>query len=483
LIRQLLTEGMLIGVFGGGLGLLVGQVFLKGFLALNPMSRTRVDDASLNLVVLGFAVLIGIVASLVFGVIPATQASRGALHASLQESGKSAGGFVRKGIREWLVGAEVTLAVILLATAGLMARSFLRLIEVDPGFRAESVLTFEALLPGSRYPDDASQIRFFQQLTDRLGALPGVEASGAISYLPLGGGENMGGFLVEGDSPPEEGNTPVTERRWVTPGYFAALGIPIQQGRVFTPADTMDQLKVCVINATMVKQFFHGDSPIGRRVKAGGAWRTVVGMVADVRSSSLEKKVRPQLYIPNAQWAWGAMTVAVRTKNNPASMVEAARAELRAIDPFLPVANIRTMEQVVSKATSARRFNMALLAFFAGAALLLTALGIYGVVAFFAGQRRREIGIRMALGAQPRNVFKLILREGTRLVIYGTLVGLALSLATARLVAGQLYGVAPTDPLTFASIFALLLATALAACWLPARRAAKVDPMVALRYE
>ncbi len=387
------------------------------------------------------------------------------------------------------MAAEVALALVLLTTAGLMVRSFLRVQAVQPGFQSDSVVVFDVSVPSSRYPTDASQIQFFQQLIARLDALPNVRAAGAISYLPLGGGENIGSFVVEGEPPVNAGREPRAERRWVTPGYFAAMGIPIREGRVFTPRDSMDQPRVVVINETLARQFLRASSgskpadALGRRINAGGAWRTVVGVVADVKSGSLEKEVGPQLYIPHAQWPWSSMSVVVHTDAHPRALASAARAEMKALNPQLPAANMRTMDQVMSRASSSRRFNMALLTFFAVTALLLTAIGIYGVVAFLVTRRRREIGIRIALGARRGDVLWLVLRQGMTPVTIGATAGLAASLLASRLVASQLFGVSPSDPLTLATISALLLIAAVLACWLPAYRASKAHPLVALRSD
>jgi predicted permease len=326
-------------------------------------------------------------------------------------------------------------------------------------------------------------VLLFDQLTARLDALPAVHAAGAISFLPLGGGENTGRFAIEGDPEAPPGHEPMAERRIVTPGYFAAMGIPVRRGRVFTSHDTRDQPRVVVINERMATQYFRDRDPIGRRLRVGGAWRTVVGVVSDVKSSALESDVPPQLYLPHAQWAWARMSVVLHTEGNPLAHVSAVRAELKALDPALAAINIQTMMQVVSKAGSARRFNMALLAFFSAAALLLTMIGIYGVVAFLVGRRRREIGIRMALGAQRVDILRLVLRQGMIPVALGALGGLAGGIGTSRLVASQLYGVSSTDPLTLITIVGLLTGAALFACWLPARRATNVAPVEALRCD
>jgi len=482
LMRQLLTECLLLAMLGAGLGLLVAEGCLKTFLALNPVTHSRLAEASLDPVALGFTAFVAVMTSAVCGLIPALQASRLDLRTSLQESGRGAGGAVRERVRGWLVGAEVALALVLLMIASLMVRSFLRVQAVHPGFRSDSVLAFDVQL-NARYSDGASQVMFFERLVARLEALPGVRAAGAISYLPLGGGENIGRFIVEGEPPASPGQEPHAERRWVTPGYFATMGIPLRQGRGFTLRDADGQPKVVVINETMAKKYFSNRDPVGRRLNAGGAWRTVVGVVSDVRSASLEKEVNPQLYLPNAQWPWGGMTIVVHTEGDPLALASAARNELKSLDALIPAAKMRTMEQVLSSATAVRRFNMALLAFFAVAALLLTLVGIYGVVAFLVGRQSREIGIRIALGAQRRDVLRLVLQQGMKPVAFGSVAGLAGSLAVSRLVASQLYGVSPADPLTLTSIIVLLVSAVLLACWLPARRAARVDPMVALRHD
>lgn len=482
LIRQLLTECLLLGLLASGVGLAIAYACLRAFLVLNPLTYSRLDEASLDPAALGFAVAIALVTSVVFGVVPALQSTDFDPRGSFRESRGGGDGGVRERVRTALVAAEVALALLLLTTAGLMVRSVLRVQAVEPGFRSDGVLVFDLQLPAS-YSSEASQVLLFDQLTARLDALPAVHAAGAISFLPLGGGQNMGRFAVEGDPQAPPGHEPMAERRIVTPGYFAAMGVPVRRGRVFTSHDTRDQPRVVVINETMATQYFRDRDPIGRRLRAGGAWRTVVGVVSDVKSSALESVVPPQLYLPHAQWAWARMSVVLHTEGNPLAHVSVVRAELKALDPALPAANIRTMTQVVSKAGSVRRFNMALLAFFSVAALILTMIGIYGVVAFLVGRRSGEIGIRMALGAQRVDILRLVLRQGMIPVGLGALGGLAGSLATSRLVASQLYGVSSTDPLTLITIVGLLGGAALFACWLPARRATKVAPVEALRCD
>jgi putative ABC transport system permease protein len=483
LVRQVLAECVLLGAIGTGVGLLIALGCLRAFLALYQVTHSRLEDASLNPTSLGFAVVITVMTSIMFGLLPAIQASRIDLARSIQASGRGEAGAIREGVRAWLVAAEVALALVLLMAAGLMVRSFLRVQAVHPGFRYGSVLTVDLQLPGARYSSDSSKVAFFQQLISRLEALPGISASGAISYLPLSGGENMGSFVVEGEPPSNPGKEPSAERRWVIPGYFAAMGIPIRKGRVFTFRDSLGQPPVLVVNDTLARQFFGLRDPVGHRLRVAGDWRTVVGVVSDVKSASLESDVRPQIYLAYAQDPWPPMTIVLRTEVNPLAAAPAVRGELKSLDPLLPAANMRSMEQVVSNATSTRRFNMALLAFFAVTALFLTITGIYGVAAFLVGRRRREIGIRMALGAQRRDILRLVLQQGMRPVALGSLAGIAGCTVATRFVASQLYSISTSDPLTIAVILSLLFATALMACWFPARRAADVHPIVALRDE
>jgi putative ABC transport system permease protein len=362
LIRQLLTECFLLAALGSALGLLFAAAALRVVLALHPAIHSRLSDAHLDPMVLGFTALTALVTSAIFGLVPARQASRIDLRDSLQEGGRGAVGPVREGLRAGLVAAEVALAIVLLAVAGLMVRSLVRVQAIQPGFRPDAVLAFDVQLPSAKYPDEAAQTAFFRQLTSRLEEIPDVRAAGAVSFLPLGGGENMGSFAVEGEPPVSPGNEPTAERRLVTPGYFAALGIPIRRGRVFQPTDTADQPRVVVINETLARRFFASHDPVGLRMKVGRAeravWRIVVGVVADVKSGSLERDVRPQLYLPHAQWTWAGMTVVLRTEGNPLALLPAARRELKSLDPFLPAANVRTMQQVLAKASSVRRFNL-----------------------------------------------------------------------------------------------------------------------------
>ena len=486
LLRQLLTESLLLSGFGCAFGLLVGFGCLRVFLQFNPLGYSRLNDASIDPSVFAFAVIVTLATGIAFGIIPALQGTKLDLRESLNVDGRSAGS-IRRHVRGWLVGSQVALAIILLMGAGLMVRSFLRVQALKPGFRPDSVLAFDVQLPSAKYGFDSKQAAFFSQLLAHLEVLPGVRAAGATSFLPLSGGENMGGFTIEGALPARPGENPVVERRGGTPGYFSALGIPVRAGRVVAAADSAGQPLVVVINETMARQFFNSENPIGKRIRVApsesGPWRTVIGVVSDVRSRSLEAEPRAQIYLPHAQNPWGSMTVVLLAQGDPAALASSARLELRALDPSLPAAQMRTMRQVVASATRTRRFNMALLVLFAGTALFLTMIGIYGVVSYLASRQQREIGIRLALGANREDVLRLIFQQGMKPVFLGSMAGLAGSLGTSRLIASQLYEVSSTDPLTLAIIVMLVFAAALLACWLPARRAARIDPMVALRHE
>jgi putative ABC transport system permease protein len=486
-VRQLLTESVLLSALGGCLGLLSAQWCIRLVLPLGPATLSRLDSVSLNATVLGYTLLIAFLTGVVFGLIPAFQISKVNLRDSLNAGGRGSESPTRHVVRDWLIAGEVALAVVLLLGAGLLVRSLLNIQAVDPGFEAASVLTFDVSLPPSRYANDTRRIAFNRQLVTRLEALPNALAAGAISFLPLGGGENYAMFGVEG-TPVTPGQEPVAQRRVVTPGYFAALGITVQSGRTFTERDDANQPAVVVINETMARHFFDQTPPVGRRLRLGPAnsndsWRTVVGVVRDVKSHTLEAEVLPQLYLPLEQWSRSDMSFVLKVEGDPLALVAAICAEAKALDPYLPLAKIRTMEQVVVTATSARRFNAVLMGFFGVTAMLLTLAGLYGVIAYLVQRRVREIGIRMALGAARSNILRLILAQGMKPVGMGCAIGLIASIALTRLMRTLLFGVSPTDPLTFALVAVLLTLVALLACCLPALRATKVDPMVALRHE
>jgi len=488
IVRQILAESLLLSLLGSGLGLFFAALCLRLVVLLSPANLSRLENVSLNATVVLFTLLIALLTGIVFGLLPALQMSRINLRDSLNEGGRGADSPVSHAVRNWLIAGEVALAVVLLVGAGLLVRSLLRVQAIDPGFKATSVLTFDLSLPNSRYADDARRAAFYQTLFTRLTALPGVHEAGAISYLPLGGGDNRGSFAIEG-APDLSDQEYVTERRAVTPSYFAALNISVQRGRDFTPEDDHNHPPVVVINETLARRYFGDADPVGRRLRLGrtntnNRWRTIVGVVRDVKSETLETETRPQTYLPPTQWSHSdTMSVVVQVEGDPLALVSAVRAETKALDPYLPLANVRTLAQVMTATTSARRFNVILLGLFAGTALLLTVVGLYGVIAYLVGRRVREIGIRLALGAGPTAILRLILTQGMKPVIVGGAIGLLAALALTRWMQSLLFGVSATDPLTFILIPLLLASVALLACWVPARRAIKVDPMIALRSE
>jgi putative ABC transport system permease protein len=388
-------------------------------------------------------------------------------------------------LRSLLVVAEVAAAFVLLIGAGLMIKSLLNLQRVDAGLRPENVLTLSVTLPDSKYPTPQSRAPFFQRLLERVSALPGAQAAGVINLLPM---QNWGwnsDFQIEGRTPFPSGKAPIVENRTVSPDYFRAMGIPLAAGRFLTDQDNEKSERVTLINQTFAQRYFPNEDPIGRRINAGvGGWMTIVGIVGDVKQAGLANSVRIEHYAPHAQiQISNTMCLVVRTSSDPTALAAAIRRETQAIDPAQPVFNIKTMETVIAESVSDRRLNMVLLGVFSGLALLLAVIGIYSVMSYTVTQSTRELGIRMALGAQARDVLKLVVGQGVTLAAIGLVIGLIAAFALTRLMATLLFGVGATDPLTFAGVSALLIVVALLACVIPARRATKVDPMVALRHE
>src|SRR6266568_819919 len=481
IVRQLMTESVLLSVGGCGV-----QVIL----ALSPPNIPRLTETTLDGRVFLFSLFISLATGVIFGLAPAWYASKVNLSEALNaesRSGTPAGGHRTHSL---LVIIEVALAVVLLSGAGLMLQSFMRLLAVDLGFKPQRVAAFDVGLNGARYADVARQRQFYREARERLVKVPGVRAAAAISNLPLGGVENLSFLFIEGTPPPSAGNEPLAENRKITPGYFETMCVSLLRGRDFTDKDGPDPPTVCIVNESIARTFFSGADPIGKRLKMARAdeeqhpWFTIIGVARDVRSYGLDVKPRPQIYTTVEQNTDNEMTLLVRAETMPAASLERAiRAEMKSLDPALPLANFRTMESLVANAVARPRFTTFLLSLFAITALLLTAVGLYGVVAYATSQRTREIGIRIALGAGGGNVLALVVRQGMLPAVIGLAIGLAGALTLTRLLANQLYEVKATDPLTFLGVTAVLLLVALAACFLPARRAATTDPMVVLRHQ
>jgi putative ABC transport system permease protein len=419
-----------------------------------------------------------------FGLLPAWLLSSTDLRSALQGGGRSFGGGSLR-LRSALVVAEISLALVLLIGAGLLIKSFWQLVNVETGFDARNVLTVEMQLPEKEYKEEPRAAAFYDQLIGRIRTLPGVYSAGAVNTLPMRG-FFMQGLEVEGTPPLAPGQRPITAFRVITPGYFAALGIPLLNGRVFQETDRAGTSAVVVIDRATARQHWPDSDALGKRIKLGGPqdpWMTVVGVVGDVRYHGLDSRIFPTIYVPHGQVPFRRMMVAVRTTGEPLALVPAVKGQIAAIDRNLPVSKIQTMEQIVAESVTPQRFNLTLLGTFAALALLLAAVGIYGVISYAVTRRRNEIGIRMALGARARDVTRLVIGQGMRLTLLGVALGLVGALALTRVLRVLLFNVSATDPLTFAAIALLLTTVALIACWLPARRATRVDPLNALRHE
>ena len=486
IIRQLLTESTLLALAGGVLGLLLAYEGIQVLVALNPGDIPRVKEINLDFYVLSWTILLSVLTGVLSGLAPALQVSKPNLNETLQEGGRGADpGATRHRVRNLLVIMEVAVSLVLLTGAGLLIKSFINLQRVNPGFNSENILTMRVSLPSYKYAEPDQKQGFTTELLQRVKHLPGVESAAVSTALPLSTDEAASSFTVEGQPPPTDGNFPIANFRTVSPDYFHVLHIPVVKGRVFTDADTKDVQSVAVINQTMARTVFGDQDAIGKRIFIGGDTKPseIVGIVGDVRHSSLEAELKPEMYVSYRQVPVGFFTLAVRSTLEPTSMVGAVRNEVLAIDKDQPVSAVKTMSEMRSNSLASLRFNTVALSIFAGLGLILAAVGIYGVMAYSVGQRTHEIGIRMALGAQPSAVMGLVLRQGMLLVLIGVVVGLALSFGMTRIMSSLLYGVTATDPVTFLSVAVTLSLVALLANYIPARRATKVDPLVALRDE
>jgi putative ABC transport system permease protein len=483
-IRQLLTESLVLAAAGGLVGLLMASWILDALRGSIPEFLFRVIPALQNLgihtPVLAICLGVTLVTGLAFGLVPAVRLSRSVSATLREETATTASRSLTGAV---LVGVEVMLSVVLLVGAGLLLRSFWNLTEVDPGFRPKGVMVMETSLPSEHYPDAVTRRAFFDELRRRIAALPGVTAAGWVSSLPLSTSNDTVTFRVEGRTA-EPGETPRADLRIASPGYFEALDLARVAGRGITEGDDAEAPPVAVVNQVFAEKYLDGDA-LGKNLRLGDEETSfrVVGVVGDVRHWDLTQKPRPEIYAPLAQATWAQMSLAVRTQGDPTKLFAAVRAQVAALDPDQPVFRLSTLEAFIARSLYLPSLSALLMGVFAGVALLLSAVGLAGVVAYAVGRRRKEIGIRMALGARPAQVVRLVTGQGMLAVAAGSLLGLGAALAAGRLLAGQLFGVEPRDPWTFGTVTAVLVAVALFASWLPARNATRVDPRQTLQGE
>jgi putative ABC transport system permease protein len=486
LIRQLLTESVVLAVCGGVAGVILARWGLDALLSLAPTSLPRISEIHLNFGVLLFSLALSVVTGLLFGIAPALLAARADVNEALKQGtrGSTEGG-ARGRLRSALVVIEVTFALVLLGGAGLLARSFMQLTHVDPGFVPENATLLRLSLPQKKYPEKDQQIAFANALLERVKNLPGVQATGITHSMPLAG-DYVLTFNIEGRPAIAPSDLPSTNYYAVTPDYFRAMGIRLVRGRGFTPQDDARAPHVAVINETMARQFFPNEDPIGKRINIQNGpdtWREIVGIVGDIKQYGLDKATSLQSYEPFAQAPFNSLNMVIRTTGSPAALLSALRAEVYAVDKDQPVGTIRPLEEIVADSIARQRFAMTLLTVFSAVALVIAAVGIYGVMAYNVVQRTGEFGIRMALGAQQGDVLRLVLTQGGKLIGLGLLIGLLATLAASRAMGSMLFNTSAYDPLTLASITLLLAAVALIACFFPANRATKVNPIEALRVE
>jgi putative ABC transport system permease protein len=480
-VRQLLSESLLLAIAGGAAGLWLARWGVELLLAIAPDNLPRAYDIRLDTRVAGFTLLVSLLTGIVFGLLPALQAAKTNLGVTLKEGGRDAAGLLRRRLRGALIVSEVALAFVLLIGAGLLIRSFARLTAVDPGLDPRGVLTMDIPLPFTKYRDGRS-MAFFQQTLERVQALPGVEAAATVSPLPLSGAHGSVSFAIDGRPPAQTFNA---GSRTISPDFFKTFRVSLIKGRLLAESDGAEAPPVVVVNESLARNYFANQDPLGKRITLLGDTRTreIVGVVGDVKHSALDEEAKREIYFPMAQFPTLFMSLAVRASGDPMQMVAAVRGQVWTVDKDQPISNIETMERLIAKSVAPRRFNLLLLGVFALVGLALAAVGLYGVMSYTVTQRTREIGVRMAMGAQPGDVLRLVIGEGMKLAFIGALLGLGGALALTRLLKTLLFDVSATDPLTFIVIAAVLIIVALLACWIPAQRATKVDPLIALRCD
>ena len=492
LLRQLLTESLLIAILGCGIGILLARWCVHLLVAFNPADIPRLDQVSVDGTTLIFVTAIGFFTALLFGIAPALKFSRPNLQRSLKEAGPTLAGTTSHRLRGALVVTEIALAVVLLIGAGLLMRSFVTLINVDPGFAIDRVASLQVFI-WDRYTTPDQRRAYVAETLQRIEQMPDVEAAGITTALPILESSAMTSvpISIDGQPPRPAGQEPVAQNSIATAGYFNAIGARLLRGRLFNQFDTGSSLRVAVINDTMAKRYWPNEDPIGRKfsLRSGGRSEPgpvtleIAGIVSDLRQDGLDKNPRPEFFRPHAQAPSGSLIYVIRTRSDAAALIPALRASIWKTSPGQPFYSVTTMDRLVSDSLKARRFNVALLGAFAGLALMLALTGVYGVMSFVMRQRTHEIGVRVALGAKARDIATLVLKHGFRLAIIGTVIGALAAFALTRLMSALLFGVTATDPATFAAVAVLIPVIALIACYIPARRAMKVDPLVALRYE
>lgn len=489
IVRQLLTESLFLALLGGVAGLALAKWGLDLLLLLAPENLPRMSQVSLDGRVLGFTFLLTLLTGLVFGLVPALQASNPNLNEAMKDGGRGATEGKRgRLIRNSLVVVEVASALVLLIGAGLMIKSFWRLQHTNPGFNAQNVMTARVALPQRKYPESKQQEAFFTQLLEKLEATPGVQSVGASTLIPLDGDDYIAGFEIQDRPSPAPGQGQSTIFTAISDGYFKAMGIPLIRGRLFDKRDSSNSPHVALINETMAKKIFPNEEPIGKRITFGNrddasAWYEIVGVVGDVRHYSLDQPAPLQTYEPYTQQTFSYMSLAVRTTGDPAALGPAIRNQVHALDAEQPVANMKTLDALAAISSAQAQFSMTLLSVFASVALLLATIGVYGVLSYAVTQRSHEIGVRMALGAGRGDVLKMIAAQGMSLILIGAGIGLLGAYGLTRVMSTLLFEVSATDPVIFGAITLLLIMIALLACYIPARRATRVDPLVALRCD
>jgi putative ABC transport system permease protein len=489
LLRQMLTESALLAILGGFVGVLLSIWGLDLLRALGSQTVPRIAEANLDLRVLLVTLVASVVTGILFGLVPAIASAKPELTEALKEGGRgSTTGTRRNRVRNALVVSEVALALVLLVAASLLLKSFVRLQNVDPGFDPRNVLTMEVSLPLAKYARGKPVAHFFAETIRRVEALPGVESVALTSILPLSGNNSDSSFAIEGRDPTQEKVYPDEELRSVTSNYFKVLKVPLVQGRFFDQRDTTDAPKVAIINQAFARRWFPNLEAVGKKItfddprKPDPKWITIVGVVGDMRHRGLDVEAKPEYYLPHPQNAYRGMILATRSKQDPRSLADSIRREIRQLDPELPAANVRTLENIASDSIAPRRLSVVLIGVFAAVALVLASVGIYGVMSFLVVQRTHEIGVRMALGAQRNDVLRLVIGHGMKLVLAGSVLGLVMALMSTRALSAMLYRVGAFDPATFAGVTIALALVALLASYIPALRATRADPMIALGH-